>query len=99
MKAIDNNDIDVDDFYENAPILESLRDGLLLAKQVAGVEVGLVLAHLRIRRMNRVRMKTMMRMWMRRRRMRMKRMVTGLVLAHLRISRISRVRMKRMIRG
>ena len=49
--------------------------------------------------MSRVRMKTMMRMWMRRRRMRMKRMVTGLVLAHLRISRISRVRMKRMIRG
>ena len=74
MKAIDNNDIDVDDFYENAPILESLRDGLLLAKQVAGVEVGLVLAHLRISRMNRVRMKRMivrmrmgmimrMRMW------------------------------------
>ena len=74
MKAIDNNDIDVDDFYENAPILESLRDGLLLAKQVARVEVGLVLAHLRIRRMNRVRMKRMivrmrmrmimrMRMW------------------------------------
>ena len=99
MKAIDNNDIDVDNFFESAPILESLRDGLLLAKQVARVEVGLVLAHLRIRRMNRVRMKTMMRMWMRRRRMRMKRMVTGLVLAHLRISRISRVRMKRMIRG
>ena len=74
MKAIDNNDIDVDDFYENAPILESLRDGLLLAKQVAGVEVGLVLAHLRISRMGRVRMKRMivrmrmrmivrMRMW------------------------------------
>ena len=52
MKAIDNNDIDVDDFYENAPILESLRDGLLLAKQVARVEVGLVLAHLRISRMS-----------------------------------------------
>ena len=74
MKAIDNNDIDVDDFYENAPILESLRDGLLLAKQVAGVEVGLVLAHLRISRMGRVRVKRMivrmrmrmimrMRMW------------------------------------
>ena len=74
MKAIDNNDIDVDDFHESAPILESLRDGLLLAKQVAGVEVGLVLAHLRISRMGRVRMKRMivrmrmrmimrMRMW------------------------------------
>ena len=74
MKAIDNNDIDVDDFYENAPILESLRDGLLLAKQVARVEVGLVLAHLRIRRMNRVRMKRMMRkrMMMRMRMIRMR---------------------------
>ena len=59
MKAIDNNDIDVDDFYENAPILESLRDGLLLAKQVARVEVGLVLAHLETRRMRRVRMMRM----------------------------------------
>ena len=73
MKAIDNNDIDVDDFYENAPILESLRDGLLLAKQVAGVEVGLVLAHLGTRSISRVRMKRMMRMRMI---MRMKRMVT-----------------------
>ena len=61
MKAIDNNDIDVDDFHENAPILESLRNGLLLAKQVAGVEVGLVLAHLRISRISRVRMKRMIR--------------------------------------
>ena len=49
-------------FFENAPILESLRDGLLLAKQVAGVEVGLVLAHLGTRRISRVRMKRMMRM-------------------------------------
>ena len=60
-------------FFENAPILESLRDGLLLAKQVAGVEVGLVLAHLGTRRISRVRMKRMMRMRMI---MRMKRMVT-----------------------
>ena len=58
-------------FFENAPILESLRDGLLLAKQVAGVEVGLVLAHLGTRRISRVRMKRMKRMvtrirvWMR----------------------------------
>ena len=63
----------MDDFFENAPILESLRDGLLLAKQVAGVEVGLVLAHLGTRRISRVRMKRMMRMRMI---MRMKRMVT-----------------------
>ena len=99
-------------FFENAPILESLRDGLLLAKQVTRVEVGLVLAHLGTRRISRVRMKRMMRM----------RMIiilfilinedeedgnedwgvdeeSGLVLAHLVIRRMSRVRMKRMIRG
>ena len=48
-------------FFENAPILESLRDGLLLAKQVAGVEVGLVLAHLGIRRIRRVRSRQSLR--------------------------------------
>ena len=42
-------DVCVDEKDENSPVLESLRDGLLLAaKQDAGaVEVGLLLAHCR----------------------------------------------------
>ena len=47
-KVEDKDEDEDEDKDEDAPVLESLRDGLLLAEQDAGVEVALLLAlHLR----------------------------------------------------